>query len=227
MTGQDAVTTAKNFHDKLNFDGVVLTKLDGDSRGGAALSIKAVVDKPIKFVGIGEKLDAIEQFHPDRMASRILGMGDIVSFVEKAQLQFDETEAEKLEAKLKKNQFDFGDFLDQIRQMKKMGSIQDLLGMIHGLDKAIKNSPVDDKALVRVEAIISSMTVKERSKPSILNGSRRKRIAKGSGTTIQEVNRIIKQFNEMQKMMKSLNKGKMSKLFKNVGLPMDFEKKLF
>jgi signal recognition particle subunit SRP54 len=227
MTGQDAVTTAKNFHDKLNFDGVVLTKLDGDSRGGAALSIKAVVDKPIKFVGIGEKLDAIEQFHPDRMASRILGMGDIVSFVEKAQLQFDETEAEKLEAKLKKNQFDFSDFLDQIRQMKKMGSIQDLLGMIPGLDKAIKNRPVDDKALVRVEAIISSMTVKERSKPNILNGSRRKRIAKGSGTTIQEVNKVIKQFNEMQKMMKSLNKGKMSKLFKNIGLPMDFERKFF
>jgi signal recognition particle subunit SRP54 len=227
MTGQDAVTTAKNFHDKLNFDGVVLTKLDGDSRGGAALSIKAVVDKPIKFVGIGEKLDAIEQFHPDRMASRILGMGDIVSFVEKAQLQFDETEAEKLETKLKKNQFDFSDFLDQIRQMKKMGSLKDLLGMIPGLDKAMKNSTIDEGALVRVEAIISSMTIKERTKPNILNGSRRKRIAKGSGTTIQEVNKVIKQFNEMQKMMKNLNRGKMSNLFKNIGLPMGFERKFF
>ena len=227
MTGQDAVTTAKNFHDRLNFDGVVLTKLDGDSRGGAALSIKAVVDKPIKFVGIGEKLDAIEQFYPDRMASRILGMGDIVSLVEKAQIQFDETEAEKLEAKLKKNQFDFSDFLDQIRQMKKMGSLKDLLGMIPGIDKAMKNTTIDDKALVRVEAIISSMTTKERTKPNILNGSRRKRIAKGSGTSIQEVNKVIKQFNEMQKMMKNLNRGKMSKLFKNMGMPMDFERKFF
>ena len=225
MTGQDAVTTAKNFHDKLNFDGVVLTKLDGDSRGGAALSIKAVVDKPIKFISLGEKLESIEQFHPNRMASRILGMGDIVSLVEKAQSQLDEAEVEKLEAKLKKNQFDFNDFLAQIQQMKKMGSLKDLLSMIPGIDKAMRHSTIDDKALVRVEAIISSMTMKERAKPNILNGSRRKRIAKGSGTTVQEVNRIIKQFNEMQKMMKNLNRGKMSSLFKSFGMPMDFERK--
>jgi signal recognition particle subunit SRP54 len=225
MTGQDAVNTAKNFHDRLDFDGVVLTKLDGDSRGGAALSIRAVVDKPVKFVGIGEKLDAIEQFYPDRMASRILGMGDIVGLVEKAQLQFDETEAEKLESRLKKNQFDFNDFLDQIKQMKKMGSLKDILGMLPGMDKAMRNATIDEKALVRVEAIISSMTLKERTKPVILNGSRRKRIAKGSGTSIQDVNKVIKQFEEMQKMMKNLNKGKMSRLMKNFGLPMGFENK--
>lgn len=225
MTGQDAVNTAKNFHDRLDFDGVVLTKLDGDTRGGAALSIRAVVDKPIKFVSIGEKLDAIEQFYPDRMASRILGMGDIVGLVEKAQMQFDEAEAKKLEAKLKKNQFDFNDFLDQIRQMKKMGSLKDILGMLPGMDKALRNASIDEKALVRVEAIISSMTLKERTKPSILNGSRRRRIAKGSGTSIQEVNRVIKQFEEMQKMMKNLNKGKMSRLMKTFGLPMGFEQK--
>ncbi len=225
MTGQDAVNTAKNFHDRLDFDGVVLTKLDGDSRGGAALSIRAVVDKPIKFVGIGEKLDAIEQFFPDRMASRILGMGDIVGLVEKAQLQFDEAEAEKLESRLKKNQFDFNDFLSQIQQMKKMGSLKDILGMLPGMDKAMRNATIDEKALVRVEAIISSMTLKERTKPSILNGSRRKRIAKGSGTSIQEVNKVIKQFEEMQKMMKNLSRGKMSRLMKNFGMPMGFEKK--
>ncbi|HEY9186459.1 MAG TPA: signal recognition particle protein [Ignavibacteria bacterium] len=224
MTGQDAVNTAKNFHERLDFDGVVLTKLDGDTRGGAALSIKAVVDKPIKFVSIGEKLDAIEQFYPDRMASRILGMGDIVGLVEKAQLQFDEEEAKKLESKLKKNQFDFNDFLDQIRQMKKMGSLKDILGMLPGMDKALRNATIDDKALVRVEAIILSMTQKERTKPSILNGSRRKRIAKGSGTTIQEVNKVIKQYEEMQKMMRNLNKGKMNRLMKAFGLPAGFER---
>ncbi|HQJ75751.1 MAG TPA: signal recognition particle protein [Bacteroidota bacterium] len=224
MTGQDAVNTAKNFHERLDFDGVVLTKLDGDTRGGAALSIKAVVDKPIKFVSIGEKLDAIEQFYPDRMASRILGMGDIVGLVEKAQLQFDEEEAKKLESKLKKNQFDFNDFLDQIRQMKKMGSLKDILGMLPGMDKALRNATIDDKALVRVEAIILSMTLKERTKPSILNGSRRKRIAKGSGTTIQEVNKVIKQYEEMQKMMRNLNKGKMNRLMKAFGLPAGFER---
>lgn len=225
MTGQDAVNTAKNFHDKLDFDGVVLTKLDGDSRGGAALSIRAVVDKPIKFVGIGEKLDAIEQFYPDRMASRILGMGDIVGLVEKAQLQFDEVETAKLESKLKKNQFDFNDFLDQIRQMKKMGSLKDILGMLPGMDKAMRGATIDEKALVRVEAIITSMTIKERTKPSVLNGSRRKRIAMGSGTTIQEVNKVIKQFEEMQKMMRNLNKGKINRLMKNFGLPVGFEQK--
>jgi signal recognition particle subunit SRP54 len=225
MTGQDAVNTAKAFHDKLDFDGVVLTKLDGDSRGGAALSIRAVVDKPIKFVGIGEKLDAVEQFYPDRMASRILGMGDIVGLVEKAQLQFDEGEAAILESKLKKNQFDFNDFLDQIKQMKKMGSLKDILSMLPGMDKAMRNATVDEKALVRVEAIITSMTLKERAKPSVLNGSRRKRIAKGSGTSVQEVNKVIKQFEEMQKMMRNLNKGKMSRLMKNFGLPMGFEQK--
>lgn len=224
MTGQDAVNTAKNFHERLDFDGVVLTKLDGDTRGGAALSIKAVVDKPIKFVSIGEKLDAIEQFYPDRMASRILGMGDIVGLVEKAQMQFDEEEAKKLESKLKKNQFDFNDFLDQIRQMKKMGSLKDILGMLPGMDKALRNATIDDKALVRVEAIILSMTQKERTKPSILNGSRRKRIARGSGTTIQEVNKVIKQFEEMQKMMRNLNKGKMNRLMKAFGLPAGFER---
>ncbi len=225
MTGQDAVNTAKNFHDRLDFDGVVLTKLDGDSRGGAALSIRAVVDKPIKFVGIGEKLDAIEQFYPDRMASRILGMGDIVGLVEKAQLQFDEVETAKLESKLKKNQFDFNDFLDQIRQMKKMGSLKDILGMLPGMDKAMRGATIDEKALVRVEAIITSMTIKERTKPNVLNGSRRKRIAMGSGTTIQEVNKVIKQFEEMQKMMRNLNKGKINRLMKNFGLPMGFEQK--
>jgi signal recognition particle subunit SRP54 len=225
MTGQDAVNTAKIFHDRLSFDGVVLTKLDGDTRGGAALSIRAVVNKPIKFVSIGEKLDAIEAFYPDRMAGRILGMGDIVGLVEKAQVQFDEKQAEKLEAKLRKNQFDFNDFLDQLQQMKKMGSIKDIISMIPGADKLTKNTNVDEKALVKVEAVIQSMTMEERTRPNILNGSRRKRIARGSGTTIQDVNKVLKQFEEMQKMMRNLNKGKFNKMFKNLGLPPGFEQK--
>jgi signal recognition particle subunit SRP54 len=223
MTGQDAVNTAKIFHERLNFDGVVLTKLDGDTRGGAALSIKSIVDKPIKFVSIGEKLDAIEIFYPDRMASRILGMGDVVGLVEKAQTQFDEKETAKLEAKLRKNQFDFDDFLTQLQQMKKMGSMRDILGMIPGADKLMRNAPIDEKALVRVEAIIQSMTFDERRRPQILNGSRRKRIAKGSGTTIQEVNKVLKQFQEMQKMMKNLTKGKFTRLFRGMGLPAGLE----
>lgn len=205
MTGQDAVNSAKAFHEKVNYDGIVLTKLDGDTRGGCALSIRAVVDKPIKFVSMGEKLDQLEVFHPDRMASRILGKGDIISLVEKAQEQFDEKEAERLEEKFRDNKFDFDDFLKQIKMIKKMGSLKSLLGMIPGLNNAIKNQEVDEKQLVRVEAIIQSMTVKERKDPKILNGSRRKRIARGSGTTIQDVNRLIKQFQEMQKMIKMIN----------------------
>jgi signal recognition particle subunit SRP54 len=224
MTGQDAVNTAKIFHDRLDFNGIILTKLDGDTRGGAALSIKKVVNKPIKFVSIGEKLDAVEPFYPERMASRILGMGDIVSFVEKAQLQFNEEEALKLEAKLKKNKFDFNDFLEQLQTMKKMGSMKDILSMIPGTDKLLRNTPINEKAFVRVEAIIQSMTMEERTRPNILNGSRRKRIAKGSGTTIQEVNKVLKQFEEMQKMMRNLNKGKMTKILRGMGLPMGFEK---
>ena len=202
MTGQDAVNSAKAFHDKVNFDGVVLTKLDGDTRGGCALSVKAVVDKPIKFVSLGEKLDSIEVFHPERLAARILGKGDIVSLVEKAQQQFEESEAEDLEKKLLSNKFDFEDFLKQIKMIKRMGSIKSLVGMLPGMNSAIKNADIDDKQLVRVEAIIQSMTKEERGKPKILNGSRRKRIARGSGNSIQDVNRLIKQFNEMQKMMK-------------------------
>jgi len=211
MTGQDAVNSAKAFNEKVDFDGIVLTKLDGDSRGGCALSIRAVVGKPIKFVSDGEKLDMIDVFYPDRLASRILGKGDVISLVEKAQLNFDEKEAEKLEEKLRKNKFDFEDFLTQIRMIKKMGSLSSLLGMIPGMNKAIKNSDVDESALVKVEAIIHSMTKDERNNPKILNGSRRKRISKGSGTSIQDVNRLIKQFAEMQKMMSKLNqKGFMS-----------------
>ena len=205
MTGQDAVNSAKAFHEKVNFDGIVLTKLDGDTRGGCALSIKAVVEKPIKFVSIGEKLDTLEVFYPDRMASRILGKGDIVSLVEKAQEQFDEKETERLQEKLKENRFDFDDFLKQIKLIKKMGSLKSLLGMIPGIGNQLKDADINDKQLVRVEAIIQSMTREERAKPKILNGSRRKRIAKGSGNSIQEVNRLIKQFDEMQRMMKMLN----------------------
>ena len=205
MTGQDAVNSAKAFHEKVNFDGIVLTKLDGDTRGGCALSIKAVVEKPIKFVSIGEKLDTLEVFYPDRMASRILGKGDIVSLVEKAQEQFDEKETERLQEKLKENRFDFDDFLKQIKLIKKMGSLKSLLGMIPGIGNQLKDADINDKQLVRVEAIIQSMTKEERAKPKILNGSRRKRIAKGSGNSIQEVNRLIKQFDEMQRMMKMLN----------------------
>ena len=208
MTGQDAVNTAKAFNDRLNFDGVVLTKLDGDTRGGAALTIKSVVNKPIKFVGIGEKMDALELFHPERMASRILGMGDIVTLVEKAQEQYDEEEARKLQKKIAKNQFNFNDFLKQIQQIKKMGNVKDLMGMIPGMGKAIKNLDIDDDAFKGIEAIIHSMTAKERDNPKIINGSRRKRIALGSGTTIQEVNRLIKQFGETSKMMKMMTTGR-------------------
>jgi len=218
MTGQDAVNTAKAFHDKLNFDGVVLTKLDGDTRGGAAISIRAVVNKPIKFVSIGEKLDALEVFHPERMATRILGMGDIVTFVEKAQAQFDEVKAQKLEEKIRKSQFTFDDFLDQLHEIKKMGSIQQLLTMIPGVNRLPMNASMDDKALVRIEAIIQSMTKKERNKPQIINGTRRKRIANGSGTSIQEVNKILKQFGEMQKMMKTFSKGKIPKMLQGMKL---------
>ncbi|MDR1742953.1 MAG: signal recognition particle protein [Dysgonamonadaceae bacterium] len=202
MTGQDAVNTAKEFNDRLNFNGVVLTKLDGDTRGGAALSIRSVVDKPIKFVGTGEKLDAIDVFHPERMADRILGMGDIVSLVEKAQEQYDEEEARRLQKKIAKNQFDFNDFISQINQIKKMGNLKDLASMIPGVGKAIKDLDIDDDAFKGIEAIIHSMTPKERTNPEILNGSRRQRIAKGSGTNVQEVNKLIKQFDETRKMMR-------------------------
>ncbi|MCB0744160.1 MAG: signal recognition particle protein, partial [Ignavibacteriae bacterium] len=205
MTGQDAVNSAKAFNDVVNFDGVVLTKLDGDSRGGAALSIKSVVEKPIKFVSMGEKLDSIEIFHPDRLASRIIGRGDVISLVEKAQSQFDDREAEDLEKKLLTNKFDFEDFLKQIKMIKKMGSLKSLMSMIPGVSSAMKNADVDDKQLVKVESIIQSMTKEERSKPKILNGNRRKRIARGSGNSIQEVNRLIKQYGEMQKMMKKFS----------------------
>ena len=202
MTGQDAVNTAKEFNDRLDFDGVVLTKLDGDTRGGAALSIRTVVTKPIKFVGTGEKLDALDLFHPSRMADRILGMGDIVSLVEKAQAQFDEKQALEIQRKLARNQFNFNDFLAQIQQIKKMGNLKDLASMIPGLGKAIKDVDIDDNAFKSIEAIISSMTAKERTNPEIINGSRRKRIAAGSGTSLQEVNRLLTQFEQTRKMMK-------------------------
>jgi len=208
MTGQDAVNTAKEFNDRLDFDGVILTKLDGDTRGGAALSIRAVVEKPIKFVGTGEKLDALDVFHPDRMADRILGMGDIVSLVEKAQEQFDSEEARKLQKKLAQNTFNFNDFLKQISQIKKMGNLKDVVGMIPGMGKAMKNLDIDDDAFKHIEAIIHSMTPKEREDPAIINGSRRKRIADGSGTNIQEVNRLLKQFDETRKMMRMVSQGK-------------------
>ena len=202
MTGQDAVNTAKEFNDRLDFDGVVLTKLDGDTRGGAALSIRTVVTKPIKFVGTGEKMEAIDVFHPDRMADRILGMGDIVSLVERAQQQFDEAKAKELEKKIRKNKFDFNDFMAQIQQIKKMGNIKDLAAMIPGVGKAIKDIDIDDNAFKGIEAIINSMTPKERANPDLINQSRRMRIAKGSGTNIQEVNRLMKQFDQMRKMMR-------------------------
>ncbi len=208
MTGQDAVNTAREFNERLDFNGVVLTKLDGDTRGGAALSIRSVVDKPIKFVSAGEQLDSLDVFYPSRMADRILGMGDIVSLVERAQEQFDEDEARKLHKKIAKNQFNFDDFLSQIQQIKKMGNLKDLAGMIPGVGKAMKNLDMDDDAFKGIEAIIHSMTPEERSNPTILNGSRRKRIAFGSGTTIQEVNRLIKQFGETRKMMKMMSGGK-------------------
>ena len=207
MTGQDAVNTAKEFNSRLDFDGVVLTKLDGDTRGGAALSIRSVVDKPIKFVGMGEKMDALDVFHPSRMADRILGMGDIVSLVERAQEQYDEEEARKLQRKIQKNQFDFNDFLAQLRQIKKMGNIKDLAAMIPGVGKAIKDVDIDDRAILGVEAIILSMTPYERQHPEVLNGSRKARIAKGSGKTVQDVNRLLKQFDQTRKMMKMVSGG--------------------
>lgn len=212
MTGQDAVNTAKEFNDRLDFDGVVLTKLDGDTRGGAALSIRTVVTKPIKFVGTGEKMEAIDQFHPSRMADRILGMGDIVSLVERAQEQFDEEEAKRLQKKIQKNKFDFNDFLGQIEQIKKMGNLKDLASMIPGVGKAIKDVDINDDAFKGVEAIILSMTPKERTHPEILNQSRRQRIAKGSGTNIQDVNRLIKQFDQTRKMMKMMTGSAMTRM---------------
>jgi signal recognition particle subunit SRP54 len=212
MTGQDAVNTAKAFNDKLDFDGVILTKLDGDTRGGAALTIRSVVNKPIKFVGIGEKMDAIDMFYPERMADRILGMGDIVSLVERAQEQYDEESARKLQKKLAKDQFNFNDFVDQIRQIKKMGNVKDLMSMIPGMGKAIKDIDIDENAFKGIEAIIQSMTPLERENPAVLNGSRRKRIAQGSGTDIQEVNRLIKQFDDTRKMMKMLTTGGAQKM---------------
>ena len=215
MTGQDAVNTAKAFNDRLNFDGVVLTKLDGDTRGGAAISIRSVVDKPIKFVGIGEKLDAIDVFYPKRMADRILGMGDIVSLVEKAQEQYDEEEARKLSKKIAKNQFGFDDFYKQIQQIKKMGNLKDLASMIPGVGKAIKDVDIDDKAFVGIEAIIQSMTPYERANPQVLNGSRKARIVKGSGRDIQEINRLVKQFESMQKMMRAVQSQGLRKAMKS------------
>jgi signal recognition particle subunit SRP54 len=207
MTGQDAVNTAREFNERLNFDGVVLTKLDGDTRGGAALSIKSVVNKPIKFVSSGEKMDAIDIFYPERMADRILGMGDIVSLVEKAQEQFDSEEARKLQKKIAKDQFDFNDFITQIQQIKKMGNVKDLMAMIPGVGKAVKDLDIDDNAFKGIEAIIRSMTPEERINPVVLNGSRRKRIATGSGTSVQEVNKLLKQFDETRRMMKMMTKG--------------------
>ena len=216
MTGQDAVNTAKEFNDRLDFDGVVLTKLDGDTRGGVALSIRTVVTKPIKFVGTGEKMEAIDVFHPSRMADRILGMGDIVSLVERAQEQFDEEEARRLQKKIQKNKFDFNDFLGQIEQIKKMGNLKDLAAMIPGVGKAIKDVDIDDNAFKGIEAIIKSMTPKERTNPEILNQSRRMRIAKGSGTNIQEVNRLIKQFDQTRKMMKLMTGSKMAGMMRHM-----------
>jgi len=206
MTGQDAVNTAKTFNERLNFDGVVLTKLDGDTRGGAALSIRTVVDKPIKYISTGEKMDALDLFHPDRMANRILGMGDVVSLVEKAQDAFDEEEARRLSKKIKKDQFNFEDFLSQLQQIKKMGSLKDLMGMIPGMGKAMKGMEIDDDAFKPIEAIIRSMTIHERENPDVINGNRKKRIATGSGTSVQDVNKLMKQFGEMRKMMKTMNK---------------------
>jgi signal recognition particle subunit SRP54 len=217
MTGQDAVNTAKTFNERINFDGVILTKLDGDTRGGAALSIKTVVNKPIKFVGVGEKMDALDVFYPSRMADRILGMGDVVSLVEKAQEQFDEKEAKKLQKKIAQNKFDFDDFYAQLQQIKKMGNVKDLMGMIPGMGKAMKGVDIDDDAFKGIESIIQSMTPKERGEPSILNGSRKNRIAKGSGTNIQEVNKLIKQFGETKKMMHMMsNKKNMANMMRQM-----------
>jgi signal recognition particle subunit SRP54 len=217
MTGQDAVNTAKAFNDRLNFEGVVLTKLDGDTRGGAAISIKSVVSKPIKFIGTGEKMDAIDVFHPARMADRILGMGDVVSLVERAQEQYDEEEARKLQKKIAKNQFGFDDFIKQIQQVKKMGSMKDLVGMIPGAGKALKDVDIDDDAFKHIEAIIHSMTPTERSTPALINGSRKKRIAKGSGTSVTQVNQLLKQFEQMSKMMKMMQGGGGKKMMQMMG----------
>jgi signal recognition particle subunit SRP54 len=217
MTGQDAVNTAKAFNDILNFDGVILTKLDGDTRGGAAISIKSVVNKPIKFIGTGEKMDAIDVFYPSRMADRILGMGDVVSLVERAQEQFDEEEARKIQKKIAKNTFGFDDFLSQIQQIKKMGSLKDLMGMIPGAGKALKGLDIDDDAFKHIEAIIHSMTPDERSNPVVLNASRKVRVAKGSGRTVQEVNQLLKQFNQMSKMMKMMQGGGGKKMMQMMG----------
>jgi signal recognition particle subunit SRP54 len=222
MIGQDAVTTAKAFHEQLNLTGIVLTKLDGDTRGGAALSVLSVVGKPIKFVGTGEKIDALEPFHPERIASRILGMGDIITLVEKAEQEFDSKQAAKLEEKIRKNQFTFEDFLEQLGMIKKMGSMRDLLGFIPGMDRALKGVNIDEKAFSRVEAIILSMTKAERNNPKILNGSRRKRIALGSGTSVPDVNRLLKQFEDMQKMMKNITRGGKSRLLRQLNLPQGF-----
>jgi signal recognition particle subunit SRP54 len=217
MTGQDAVNTARTFNERLNFDGVVLTKLDGDTRGGAAISIKSEVQKPIKFVGTGEKMDALDVFYPERMASRILGMGDVVSLVERAQEQFDEEQAKRLEKRIKKDQFDFNDFLEQIGQIKKMGSMKDLIGMIPGVGKAMKDVEINEDAFKHIEAIIQSMTPKERSNPSLLNASRKTRIAKGAGRNVEEVNKLIKQFDQTKSMMKMMtNKTQMMQMMKNV-----------
>jgi signal recognition particle subunit SRP54 len=216
MTGQDAVNTAKAFNDRLNFDGVVLTKLDGDTRGGAALSIKSVVNKPIKFVGTGEKMEALDVFYPERMADRILGMGDIVSLVERAQEQFDAKQAAELQKKIAKNQFNFNDFLGQLQQIKKMGNIKDLMGMIPGMGKMVKDIDVDENSFKSIEAIIHSMTHEERERPEVLNGARRKRIAAGSGTSIQDVNRLIKQFEDMRKMMKMFTTGQAQNMMRNM-----------
>ncbi|MCH1437649.1 MAG: signal recognition particle protein [Flavobacteriales bacterium] len=217
MTGQDAVNTAKSFNDRLDYDGVVLTKLDGDTRGGAALTIKSVVNKPIKFVGTGEKMEALDVFHPNRMAERILGMGDVVSLVEKAQEQFDADKARKLQKRIAKNEFDFNDFIEQIGQVKKMGNMKDLMGMIPGMGKAMKGVEIEDDAFKHVEAMISSMTQQERSNPSLLNGSRRQRIARGSGRTVSDVNQLIKQFNDMSKVMKMMQGGGMKNMMKMMG----------
>lgn len=223
MTGQDAVNTAREFNERIDFDGVILTKLDGDTRGGAALSIRTVVNKPIKFIGTGEKMEAIDAFYPERMADRILGMGDVVSLVERAQQQYDEEEAKRLQKKIQKNQFDFNDFLNQINQIKKMGNLKDLASMIPGVGKAIKDIDIDDSAFKSIEAIIYSMTPQERTNPGILNTSRRQRIAKGSGTNIQEVNRLIKQFDQTRKMMKMVTgsgmRGMMSRMKNMPGMP--------
>ena len=220
MTGQDAVNVAKAFNDRLNFNGAVLTKMDGDARGGAALSLRATVGKPIKFIGVGEKLDALEKFHPERLASRILGMGDVITLVEKVQRTFDEEKAVKLEEKIRKSQFTLEDFLEQLQEVKKMGPLQQVLSMLPGMNRLPENVTVDERALVRIEAIIQSMTAEERQKPQIINGSRRRRIAMGSGTTVQDVNKLMKQYEQMHRMMKTLGKGgKMSRLMKGMNFP--------